>query len=72
MRTALVVIGIVLIALGIYVAAGQASYRTKDDVLKVGGVGVAVNQSHHVPAWTGAIGIAVGGVLIAAGARQRV
>lgn len=72
MRTALMVIGIVLIALGIYVAAGQASYRTKNDVLKVGGVGVAVNESHEVPAWVGLIAIAAGGGLIAAGARQRV
>lgn len=72
MRTALIVIGIALIALGIYVAAGQASYRSKNNVLKIGDVGVSVKESHEVPAWTGVIGIAVGGVLIVAGARQRV
>ena len=72
MRTALVVIGILLVALGVYVAAGQASYRSRDDVLKIGGVGVAVNESHQVPAWAGAIGIVLGGVLIVAGTRQRV
>lgn len=72
MRTALIVIGIVLVALGIYVAAGQASYRTNNDVLKVGGVGVSVKESHGVPPWTGAIGIVAGGILIAAGARRRV
>ena len=72
MRTALVIIGIVLVALGVFVAAGQASYRSKNDVVKIGGVGVSVNETHEVPPWTGAIGIVVGAVLVAAGTRRRV
>ncbi|HEY3885955.1 MAG TPA: hypothetical protein VGL62_12145 [Vicinamibacterales bacterium] len=70
MRSVLVIIGIVLVAAGIYAAAGQASYKTNKDVLKVGGAGISVQESHGVPAWAGAIGIVVGGVLIFAGARR--
>ncbi|MGH9409528.1 MAG: hypothetical protein ACRD1V_08740 [Vicinamibacterales bacterium] len=70
MRALLLVIGIVLVALGIFAAVGQASFHTNKDVLKVGGMDVSVKEPHAVPPWTGAIGIVVGGALIIAGARR--
>jgi hypothetical protein len=64
-----VIVGIILIAAGIYVAAGQASYKTDKEVLKIGGLEASVKESHVVPPWTGAVAIAVGGALVFAGMR---
>ena len=61
--------GIVLIALGIYVVVGQASYKSDKEVLKIGGLAASVQESHVIPPWTGAIAIAIGGVLVFAGMR---
>jgi hypothetical protein len=66
-----VIVGIILVALGIYVVAGQASYKSDREVLKIGGLEASVKESHVVPPWTGAIAIAVGGVLIFAGLRGK-
>jgi uncharacterized membrane protein len=61
--------GILLIAVGIYVVVGQASYKSDKEVLKIGGLAASVQESHVVPPWAGAIAIAVGGVLVFAGMR---
>ena len=64
-----VIVGILLIAAGIYVVAGQGSYSRNREVLKVGGLEASVKESRLIPPWTGAIGIALGGVLVFAGLR---
>lgn len=64
-----VIVGIILIAIGIYVVAGQASYKSDREVLKIGGIEASVKESRLVPPWTGAVAIAVGGVLVFAGLR---
>lgn len=71
MRAALVIIGILLFVAGVFVTAGEASYKSRNDVLKVGGVGVSVTQSHQVPVWAGGIAIGLGGILIIAGIKRR-
>jgi len=63
------IVGVILILAGIYVAAGQASYKTDREVLKIGGLEASVKESHLVPQWAGAIAIVVGGVLVFAGMR---
>lgn len=63
--------GIVLIALGIYVIAGQARYKSDKEVLKIGGLAASVTESRAVPPWAGALAIAVGGVLVFAGWRGK-
>jgi predicted transporter len=68
MRAA-VIVGIILIAAGIYVAAGQASYKSSRDVLKIGGLEASVKESHMVPQWAGGVAIVVGGLLVFAGVR---
>jgi uncharacterized membrane protein len=65
-----VIVGIILIALGIYVAAGQASYKSSRDVVKIGGLEASVQESRVVPPWAGAIAIVAGGLLIFAGMRK--
>jgi len=64
-----VIVGIILIAAGIYVVAGQGSYSSNREVLKIGGLEASIKESHLIPPWTGAIAIAVGGVLVFAGLR---
>lgn len=64
-----VIVGIILIAAGIYVVAGQASYKSNREVLKIGGIEASVKESRVIPPWTGAVGIVVGGVLVFAGMR---
>lgn len=64
-----VIVGIILIAAGIYVVAGQGSYNRNREVLKIGGLEASVQESRLIPPWTGAIAIAVGGVLVFAGLR---
>ena len=63
--------GIILIAIGIYVVAGQASYKSDREVLKIGGLEASVKESHQVPQWAGAIAIVVGGVLVFAGVKTK-
>jgi hypothetical protein len=67
----LVILGVILIAAGIYVAAGQGSYKTDKNVLKIGGLEASVKETHQVPPWTGAISIVAGGLLVFAGMRRR-
>lgn len=67
---ALVILGVMLIAAGIYVAAGQASYKTDKNVLKIGGLEASVKEAHQVPPWTGGIAIVAGGLLVFAGMRR--
>lgn len=61
--------GIILIAAGIYVVLGQGSYSRNREVLKIGGLEASIKESRLIPPWTGAIAIAVGGVLVFAGMR---
>ena len=66
-----VIVGIFFILAGIYVVAGQASYKSDREVLKIGGLEASVKESHMVPQWAGAIAIAAGGVLVFAGMRGK-
>ena len=64
-----VIIGVILIAAGIYVVAGQASYKSDREVLNIGGIQASIKESHLVPPWAGAVAIAAGGLLVFAGMR---
>jgi hypothetical protein len=65
------IVGVILILAGIYVVAGQASYKSDREVIKIGGLEASVKESHLVPQWAGAIGIVLGGVLVFAGMRSK-
>jgi uncharacterized membrane protein len=64
-------IGILLLAVGAFILFRGASYKSKDEVLKVGDLKASVEQKHAVPTWAGGVAIVAGIVLLAAGMRRR-
>jgi len=67
----LALVGVLLLALGAFVLFRGASYKSKDEVLKVGDLKASVEQRHAVPTWAGGVAIVAGIVLIAAGMKRR-
>ena len=47
------------------------SYKSKDEVLKVGDLKASVTEKHAVPTWAGGVAIVAGVVLLAAGMKRR-
>lgn len=70
MRTALVIFGVILMALGAFVLVRGASVSTRRDVLKMGDVSVTTRKSHPIPRWAGAAVLVTGVVIVVAGARR--
>lgn len=71
MRIVLVVIGIILVAGGIWVVAGHGSYSHTETVARIGSVQMQASQQRPVPEWLGIAGIVVGGILLISGAATR-
>ncbi len=65
-----VVIGVVLVGLGGYMASGSASYSTKKDVMRVGELRASVEEEHRVPAWVGFVTLGAG-VLVLVGSLRK-
>lgn len=64
-------VGILLLVLGAFVLFRGASYKSKDEVLRVGDVKASVEQRHPVPTWVGGVAVIAGLVLIGAGMKRR-
>jgi uncharacterized membrane protein (DUF441 family) len=64
-------IGIILIVIGAFVVFRGVSYKSKDEVLKVGELKASVEQKRAVPAWAGGVAIAAGIVLLVGGMKRR-
>lgn len=67
MRVGLIVIGIVLLAAGIWVTAGNGSYKQTDTVAKLGPAQITATHEKAIPQWVGIAGIVIGGVLAIGG-----
>ena len=67
----LTLVGILLLALGAFVLFRGVSYKSKDEVLKVGDLKASVEERRAVPTWAGGAAIVAGVVLIAAGMKRR-
>jgi hypothetical protein len=65
------ILGIVLLVLGAFIVFRGASYKSHDEVLKVGDVKASVTQKHAVPTWAGGVAIVAGLVLLAGGMKRR-
>jgi hypothetical protein len=64
-------VGIVLIVLGAFVLFRGMTYKSKDEVLKVGDLKASVEQKHAVPTWAGGVALIAGLVLVAGGMKRR-
>ena len=64
-------VGIVLLVLGAFILFRGMTYKSKDEVLKVGGVKASVEEKHAVPTWAGGVALVAGLVLLAGGMKRR-
>jgi hypothetical protein len=64
-------VGIILLVIGAFILFRGMSYKSKDEVLKVGDVKASVEQKHPVPAWAGGVALVAGIVLLAGGMKRR-
>ena len=71
MRAGLIIVGIILVAAGIWVVAGHASYQDTDTLLQVGSARITATHEKGVPQWIGIAGIVVGALLAAGGFLQK-
>ncbi|HZP65570.1 MAG TPA: hypothetical protein VFB32_04620 [Rudaea sp.] len=71
MRTALVVIGLVLLFGGGAAFFGVVQYPHDKEVVKIGNLSASVSQERTVPQWIGGVAALVGIGLIAAGTTRR-
>ncbi|HEU4856279.1 MAG TPA: hypothetical protein VFS86_03145 [Rhodanobacteraceae bacterium] len=71
MRIGLIVVGIVLLGLGVWVAMGKLTYPSTETPIKFGQLEVKTTVDKPVPAPIGYAGIVIGGVLILAGALKK-
>ena len=64
-------VGILLLVLGAFVLFRGVSYKSKDEVLRVGDLKASVEEKHAVPTWVGGVAVIAGLVLIGAGMKRR-
>jgi hypothetical protein len=67
----LALLGILLLAVGAFILYRGATYKSRDQVLKVGDLKASVEQKHAVPTWVGGAALVAGVVLLAAGMKRR-
>ena len=71
MRIGLIIVGVVLLGLGVWVATARPTYPSTETPIKFGQIEVKTTVQKPVPAPIGYAGIVVGGVLILAGALKK-
>jgi uncharacterized membrane protein len=64
-------IGIILIVIGAFVVFRGVSYKSKDEVLRVGDIKASVEEKRAVPTWAGGVAIAAGIILLVGGMKRR-
>lgn len=64
-------VGILLLVLGAFIVFRGATYKSRDEVLKVGDLKASVEEKRAVPTWVGGVAIVAGIVLLAAGMKRR-
>jgi hypothetical protein len=65
------IVGILLLVVGAFIVFRGASYKSRDEVLRVGDVKASVEEKHAVPTWVGGVAIVAGLVLLAGGMKRR-
>jgi hypothetical protein len=71
MRAALIVVGIIIAALGVWVALGRFTYDHTETKAQLGPVKVQATEQKTVPIALGYVGIVIGAGLVIAGAVRK-
>jgi hypothetical protein len=64
-------VGLLLVAAGLFVAVRGATYRGDRSVFKLGEIEATIQEERAVPAWAGALGVIAGVLLILADRRRQ-
>lgn len=67
MRAGLIIIGIIMLAAGIWVVAGHASYQDTETLIQIGSAKVTATHDKVIPQWVGIAGIVIGALLALGG-----
>jgi hypothetical protein len=64
-------VGILLLAVGAFIVFRGMTYKSRDEVLRVGDLKASVEEERAVPTWVGGVAIVAGIALLAAGMKRR-
>jgi hypothetical protein len=64
-------VGILLLAIGAFIVFRGMTYKSRDEVLRVGDLKASVEEQRAVPTWVGGVAIVAGIALLAAGMKRR-
>jgi hypothetical protein len=64
-------VGILLLVVGAFIVFRGMTYKSRDEVLKVGDLKASVEEKRAVPTWVGGLAIVAGVVMLAAGMKRR-
>lgn len=67
MRYALILVGLVLLAAGLWVVFGHASYQSTETLVQLGSAKISASHDQAVPLWLGITGIVLGALLAIGG-----
>ncbi|MGB6242115.1 MAG: hypothetical protein WBF69_06510 [Castellaniella sp.] len=67
MRQILIIVGLVLLAAGIWIVAGNGSYQDTETIVKIGSTALKATHDKAIPQWLGIAGIVVGAILVLGG-----
>jgi hypothetical protein len=67
MRAVLIILGIILLAGGIWATLGHGSYQATDTLVQIGSAKVTATHDKAIPQWAGIASIVVGAVLALGG-----
>ncbi|WP_243042179.1 hypothetical protein [Dyella sedimenti] len=67
MRAVLIILGLLLLAAGVWIVSGHGSYQTTDTLVQVGSAKLTATHDQAIPTWAGIAGIVVGAVLALGG-----
>lgn len=67
MRAVLIILGLLLLAGGVWVVFGNGSYQTTDTLLQIGSAKITATHDKAIPTWIGAASMAVGALMALGG-----
>lgn len=70
-RAGLIIIGIVLLAAGLWITLGHGSYKETSTLVQIGSAKVTASHEKALPSWAGVAGIIAGGLLLVGGLIKR-